>query len=129
MKKEYKPSGYNSVSPYFIVDDADGFVALMKSIFDAKQLREYRTSEGKIMHSELQIDDSVIMLGNASEKYPAVTTVMHVYVPDVDQTFQKAIDSGCEIIEQPKVNEEDPDKRATFKDFAGNLWSIGTQMG
>jgi PhnB protein len=54
--------------------------------------------------------------------------VIHVYVPDVDQTFQKAVDAGCEIVEMPKKKEEDPDKRATFKDFAGNLWSVGTQL-
>lgn len=53
---------------------------------------------------------------------------MHVYVSDVDTVFQKAIDAGCEIIEKPKGREGDPDRRATFKDFADNLWSVGTQL-
>jgi PhnB protein len=128
MKNQFKPTGYNSVSPYFIVNGAQKFIDLLKVIFDAKELRRYDMPDGSIMHVEIQIDDSVIMLGDASEKYPPVPMVMHVYVPNVDEVFQKAKNAGCEIIEQPKQNENDPDRRATFKDFAGNMWSIGTQL-
>jgi uncharacterized glyoxalase superfamily protein PhnB len=128
MSKPFKPTGYNSVSPYFIVDGAERFITLMKEIFDAEVLREYRMPDGSIMHAEVRIDDSVIMLGNSSERYPPVTLVMHVYVSDVEMIFQKAIDAGCESVESPKQREGDPDRRATYKDFAGNLWSIGTQL-
>ncbi|MCC5937779.1 MAG: VOC family protein [Lunatimonas sp.] len=124
----YKPSGYNSASPYFILEDADRFVALMQQIFDAKMLREYRMPDGSMMHAELQIDDSVIMLGNASDRFPAVPIVMHVYVPDVDKTWEKVLAAGCEAVETPKERGDDPDRRATFKDYAGNMWSIGTQL-
>jgi PhnB protein len=110
------------------VNGADKFIDLMKQIFDARELREFRMPDGSIMHAEVQIDDSVIMVGNSSEKYPPVPIVMHVYVKDVDQVFNKAIEAGCEIVEQPQEREGDPDRRATFKDFAGNLWSVGTQL-
>lgn len=124
----YKPTGYNSVSPYFIIEEADRFVALMKQIFDANVLREYRMPDGSIMHAELQIDDSIIMLGNASDRFPPVPIVMHVYVPDVDKIWEKALEAECEPIEPPIEREGDPDRRATFKDFGGNMWSIGTQI-
>ncbi len=127
MVKNFKPAEYNSVSPYFIVNGAQTFIDLIKTIFEAKELRRYDMPDGTIMHAEIQIDDSVIMLGDSSEKFPPVPIVMHVYVPDVDATFQKAIDAGCEVVETPKEREGDPDRRATFKDFAGNMWSIGTQ--
>ena len=100
----------------------------MKVIFDAKELRRYDMPDGTIMHAEIQIDDSVIMLGNSSDKFPPVPLVMHVYIPNVDETFEKAIKAGCEVIEQPKEREGDTDRRATFKDFAGNMWSVGTQL-
>ena len=45
-----------------------------------------------------------------------------------DEIFEKAISAGCEIVEPPKQREGDPDRRATFKDFAGNMWSVGTQI-
>ncbi|WP_194776213.1 VOC family protein [Pararhodonellum marinum] len=128
MTKDFKPEGYNSVSPYFIVDGADKFIDLLKQVFDAKVLREFRLSDGNLMHAEVQIDDSVIMLSNSSAKYPPITLVMHVYVPDVDKIYQIAIEAGCEAVEAPKENDGDPDRRGTFKDFAGNMWSVGTQM-
>ncbi|MCC5929144.1 MAG: VOC family protein [Cyclobacteriaceae bacterium] len=127
MNTNYKPEGYNSVSPYFIIEDADRFVALMRQIFDARELCTYRMPDGSIMHAELMIDDSVIMLGNSSKQYPAVPMVMHVYVSDVDDIWAKATDAGCEPVEGPAEREGDPDRRATFKDYGGNLWSIGTQ--
>lgn len=128
MNRDYKPTGYNSVSPYFIVEGAQKFIDLMKKIFDAKELRQYDMPDGSIMHAEIQIDDSVIMIADSSDKYPPVKLVIHVYVPNVEDIFQKAIDANCEVIERPTQKDGDPDKRATFKDFAGNLWSVGTQL-
>ncbi len=128
MEKEYKPAGYNSVSPYFIVKGAQKFIDLMTAIFDARAFRLYDMPDGSIMHAEIQIEDSVLMISDSSDKYPPVPLVMHVYVPDVDKTFEKAIRDGCEIIERPKESEGDPDRRGTFKDFAGNIWSVGTQV-
>src|SRR5689334_10977137 len=128
MVKQFKPTGYNSVSPYFIVNGAQRFIDLMTEIFNGQELRRYDNPDETIMHAEIKIDDSVIMLADSSEKFPPVTMVMHVYVSNVDETFTKAIDAGCEIVEKPKETEGDPDRRATFKDFTGNMWSIGTQQ-
>ena len=128
MNKDFKPAGYNSISPYFIVNGAQQLIDLMKQIFNAKALRRYDMPDGTIMHAEIQIDDSVIMLGDSSDKFPPIPLVMHVYVPDVDETFERAIEAGCKIVEKPKEREGDPDRRATFKDFAGNIWSVGTQL-
>ncbi|MFN6944204.1 MAG: VOC family protein [Cytophagaceae bacterium] len=128
MNKDFKPTNYNSVSPYFIVNGAQKFIDLMVEVFGAKELRRYDMPDGTIMHTEIQIDDSVIMLGDSSDKFPPVQLVMHVYVPNVDEIFDKAVKAGCEVVEKPKEREGDPDRRATFKDFAGNIWSIGTQI-
>lgn len=128
MNTDFKPTNYNSVSPYFIVNGGQKFIDLMKKIFGAKELRRYDMPDGTIMHAEIQIDDSVIMLGNSSDKFPPVPLVIHVYVPNVDEIFDKAIRAGCEIVEKPNQRDGDPDRRATFKDFAGNMWSVGTQL-
>lgn len=128
MSTLFKPGGYNSASPYFIVPDAERFIQLVKDLFNAQELRRFDLPDGSIMHAELMLDDSVIMLGQASEKYPPVPMVMHVYVPDVDAAYKKALELGCESMEAPKQREGDPDRRASFKDYAGNWWSVGTQL-
>jgi uncharacterized glyoxalase superfamily protein PhnB len=124
----FKPQGYNSLSPYFIVDDCRKMIELLKGIFNAQELRKFENSDGSIMHVELKIDDSVIMLSDSSKMYPANQLLMHVYVPDVHQTFKKAISLGCQPLEDPINKEGDPDIRGSFKDFQGNTWAIGTQI-
>lgn len=128
MGNQFKPQGYNQVSPYFIVDGAAKFMGLVKKIFGAEITRRYENPDGTIMHAELRIGDSIIMVGDSSEKFPAIKQIVHVYVDDVDRIFKSAIDHGCASIEEPTRKEGDPDKRGTFQDFAGNMWSIGTQQ-
>lgn len=98
----------------------------LKELFNAKELRRYDAADGTIMHVEVQIDDSVIMLGDSSEEFPPNNLLIHVYV--LDEVFNKAIELGCISLEVPREREGDPDRRGTFKDFAGNIWSIATQL-
>lgn len=128
MSTPFKPAGYNSVSPYFIVPQAQRFIDLMVALFGATELRRFPMPDGSVMHAELMLDDTVIMLGQASEKFHAMPIVMHVYVPDVDAAYAKAIALGCEPMESPKQREGDPDRRGSFKDYAGNWWSVGAQV-
>lgn len=124
----YKPNGYNSVSPYFIIEGTQKMVALLQDLFEAKTLRRYENPDGSIMHIELQLDDSVIMMGEASKEWPANKHLMHIYVTNVDIIYQKALALGCTPIEEPKIKDGDPDKRGSFLDFAGNMWSVATQQ-
>lgn len=122
----FKPASYNSLSPYFIINDAPRFVQLMKDIFEAVELRKYETPDGRLMHVELKLDDSVIMLSEATEEYPANQFLLHFYVPDARATYQKALELGCEGIQEP-IQKNDPDLRGMFKDYNGNVWSVSTQ--
>lgn len=124
---KFKPANYNSVSPYFMVDNATEMIEFLTALFDAKVLRRYDNPDGKIMHIEVQIDDSVMMMSDATPQYPATHYWMHVYVPDVDTIFRRAVELGCEIVAMPDTKDHDPDRRGTFKDFAGNMWSVATQ--
>ena len=128
MDKQFKPTGYNSVSPYFIVDGAQKLIDMLARIFNAKEVRRYDTPNGTIMHAEVQIDDSIVMIADSSEQYPANKLLLHVYVRDVGDVFNQAISTGCEPVELPVQKEGDPDRRGSFKDFAGNVWAIGTQV-
>ncbi len=124
----YKPHGYNSVSPYLVVNGAQQIIQLLKQIFNAQELRRYDHPDGTIMHAEILIDDSVIMIGDSSDQYPPNTSLIHIYVPDVNETYNKALSLGCRSVEPPGEREGDPDRRGSFRDFAGNMWSVGTQI-
>jgi PhnB protein len=128
MNQNFKPNGYNSLSPYLVVDGAQKMIDLLEKVFSAKVLRRYDLADGKIMHAEIQIDDSVLMIGDASEHFTSASQLLHVYVPDVDRVFDAALRAGCTSVEVPTNKEGDPDRRGTFKDFAGNIWSVATQL-
>jgi len=128
MDIPYKPAGYNSLSPYLIVDGAQRMIDLLIRVFDARELRRYDNPDGTIMHAEVRLDDSVLMLGDASEHFPPNTLLLHVYVPNVDETYDRAIQAGCTPMEPPQERTGDPDRRGTFRDFSGNVWSVATQL-
>lgn len=124
----YKPENYTSLSPYLIVNGAQRLADLLTIIFNGKELRKYNRPDGSVMHLEILIDDTVLMISDATADYPGQKTMLHLYVPDVMATFKLAIENGCELIEEPVNKNGDPDKRGAFYDFAGNYWAVSTQI-
>ncbi len=124
--RNFKPENYNSLSPYLLADNVQKLVDLLKIIFNAVELRKYTDENGRIRHIELKIDDTILMLAESLESYPANKTMLHVFVPDVIKTFDIAIQNGCEIIEAPIQKPEDSDIRGGFLDFAGNSWFVAS---
>ena len=94
----YKPEGYTSVAPYLIVDGADRTIEFLMKAFGAVELRRFPAPDGGIMHAEVRIDDTVLMLGDSGPGFPAVPAHVHVYVADVDATYQKALSAGATIV-------------------------------
>lgn len=123
----YKPEGYNSVSPYLIVSGAEQMINFLIEVFNGTPTRRFNTPDGKIMHAEVKLDDSIIMISEATEKYPQNNSLLHVYVQNSGEVYQRALAYGCEDQGAPKKSEGDPDRRGMFKDFAGNLWAVSTQ--
>ena len=128
MGSAFKPNGYNSVSPYLVVGGAQRMIDFLKAVFGARELRRYDNADGTIMHAEVMIDDSVVMMGDASAEFPANQLLIHVYVADVDAVLGRALAAGATIDQQPQQKPGDPDRRGSFKDFAGNIWAVGTQQ-
>lgn len=124
----YKPSGYNTVSPYLIVDGASGTIDFLVEVFGAEEIRRFPYENGKIMHAEVRIDDSVVMLSDGAAGGGASNpSSVHIYVPDVDATYQRAIDAGAESVQAP-IKKDDPDKRGGVRDSGGTTWWIATMV-
>lgn len=124
----WKPAGYSTVSPYLVADGAQQVVDFLGATFEGQQLRRYDGPDGTIMHAEVRIGDTVVMIGDAGESWPAVPCHVHVYVDDVDAAFQRALAAGGVVVQEPARREGDPDRRGGVKDPAGNTWWIATQQ-
>ena len=128
MDRPYKPQGYSSVSAYVVANGAQGVIDFLIKSFAARQTRRYDRPDGSIMHAEVQIDDTVVMIADGADDNPAFPIWLHVYVPDVDASFLRALDAGGLSVDEPKQREGDPDRRGGVKDPAGNTWWIATQI-
>jgi uncharacterized glyoxalase superfamily protein PhnB len=128
MPNEHKPRGYTTVSPYLVLAGAEGTMAFLSSVFDAVELRRFPGEDGKVMHAEVRIDDTVIMLADGNEGWPPVASHVHIYVRDVDDTYRRALAAGAVSVQEP-VQKGDEDKRGGVKDPGGTTWWIATRVG
>ena len=129
MTATWKPEKYNSVSVYIVAGNAQRVIDFLKSVFDATPLRRFDAPDGKIMHAEVRIDDTVVMLADASGAYPAFPVWLHVYVPDAQATYKRALTAGGVSVQEPVQKQGDPDLRGGVKDPCGNTWWMSTQLG
>lgn len=128
MNPSWKPESYNSVSVYIMAERAQRLIDFLKQTFDAEPLRRFDGPDGRIMHAEVRVGDTVVMLSEANNAYPAFPVWLHVYVPDVEAAYNKALAAGGVSVQQPTRREGDPDRRGGVQDPAGNTWWISTQM-
>lgn len=127
MSSSHKPEGYTTVSPYLIVDGASDTIEFLVQALDAVELRRFPGSDGQIMHAEVRIDDTVIMLSDG-EGRPPIASQVHIYVPDVDATYERALAAGATPVQEP-VQGQDEDKRGGVKDSGGTTWWFATRVG
>ena len=123
----YKPDGYTSVAPYLIVSGAAKTLAFLERAFDAVEIRRFPGPHGSIMHAEVRLDDTVVMLADGVEDWPPVASHVPVYVPDVDAAYRRALEAGANSV-QKLTKKDDADKRGGVIDPGGTTWWISTKV-
>jgi PhnB protein len=110
------PADFHTVTPYLAVPDAQALVDFVVKVFDAKEREVIRQPDGRIRHAEVQIGDSIIMLGSTSSTFGTATATLYVYVDDADARYQKALDAGATSISKP-ADQFYGDRHAGVKDL------------
>jgi uncharacterized glyoxalase superfamily protein PhnB len=127
---EWKPEGYNLVSPYLVVSDAKATLEFLRACFGAEPLRMMPRDDGSLMHAEVRVGDSVVMFSDAVDGWPAVPAHVHVYVEDVDESYRRALEAGGKSVMAPtRKGGSDPDTRGGVIDPGGTTWWLATQLG
>jgi PhnB protein len=125
---QFKPAGYSTVSPYLIATDAAATIRFLERVLGGKLLRSFPDDRGRLMHAEVQIDDTVIMLADSAPEWPPIPAYAHVYVENVDMTYKRALAEGAVSVQVPE-QKGDEDKRGGVKDAGGTTWWIATRVG
>ncbi len=116
------PQNYLPVMPYLILKEAKAFINFAKIVFDAKEQLIVPGENETIMHGELKIHDAVIMFAQAGDTWTEKTAGMYIYVTDVNNVYQKALENGATALMAPEKKEYG--YSGGFEDPFGNHWWI-----
>lgn len=123
----FQPADHSTVSAYVMARDAPKLIDFATEIFGATTVMRLAREDGSIMHASIRIGDSVVMIADATEGFPAFPVWLHVYVPDVDATYRKALATGATAVQAP-TEKGDGDRRGGVMDPVGNTWWIATAV-
>jgi PhnB protein len=129
------PDGYHSVTPYLIVGGASDAIDFYAAAFGTKERVRVPGPGGLVGHAELELGDAIVML---ADEYPEMgvgsprsiggsAVIVHIYVDDVDATFERAVGAGAEVLQAPE-DKFYGDRGAQVRDPFGHVWSIATHI-
>jgi PhnB protein len=113
--------------PYIVVEDAERLIDFLVQVFGAVEQGRALRPDGRIDHGDVRIGDSLVMLSEASEAYPARPCVHFVFVPDVDGTYRSALAAGATSILEP-TEQSWGDRVCGFVDPFDNRWWVATHL-
>jgi PhnB protein len=121
------PPGLHTIQPYFIARGVPRLIDFCKQAFAATEMHRSTTPDGTVMHAQLKIGDSMVMMGEAHAQWTPMPAAIYMYVPDVDATYAKAIAAGGESLAAPS-DQFYGDRMSGVKDLCGNMWWIATHV-
>ena len=129
------PQGYHSATPYLIVNGAARAIEFYKKAFGATELMRFPGPGGKLMHAEIKVGDSPIMLADempemeakSPQAYGGTPVGIMLYVTDADATFKQAVAAGAKVV-KPVQDQFYGDRSGTLIDPFGHKWTIGTHV-
>ncbi len=121
------PDGYHTVTPVLTVHGAAKLIEFLKQAFDAKEIYRLAGPDGNVMHAEVKIGDSMVMLGEATDDWKPMPAKIALYVEDTDAWYKRALRAGATSVREPS-DQFYGDRSAGVKDFARNHWWIHTHI-
>ncbi len=123
----YIPAGFRSITPYLIVPGAERLVGWVKQVFGAEEVFRKRLPDGSILHAEVRIGDSMLELSDGSPEWPPRPAALHVYLPDADAAYARAMAAGAQSLLAPR-DMPYGDREGDVTDSFGNNWYIATRL-
>jgi PhnB protein len=120
------PDGFHSVTPYLTVRGAPKVIEFLKQAFGAEMSHEpTKRPDGSIMHAQVKIGDSLVMIAEESEMAKATPSSLYLYVPNVDEVYKRAVKAGGQSVMEP-MDMFYGDRSGGVKDSSGNSWFVAT---
>jgi PhnB protein len=129
------PDGYHTLTPFLTIRDAAKAIEFYKAAFGAQERGVMKAPDGKVMHAELKIGDSIVMLSDEFPDFGSISpqalggsaSGLHIYLDNVDAAFDRAVKAGAQV-EMPVMDQFWGDRFGSLKDPFGHKWSIATHV-
>lgn len=128
------PPGYPVLTPYLSVPDPASAIAFYGAAFGARERMRLMMPDGSIGHAEIDIGDSVLMLGGpwpqmgfAPPGGGTVPVMLHLYVADADAVFARAVAAGALAL-APVETKFYGDRSGSLRDPFGHRWTVSTHV-
>ncbi|MFM9594838.1 VOC family protein [Streptomyces scabiei] len=117
------PAGYTTVAPWVVTDDTGSFLDFVAQAFEGEELGRVSTEDGSIGHGEMRVGDTVVLAFDRRADWPAMPSLLRVYVSDADQAFSRALAAGGQIVTALADNAFGQ-RGGRVKDPFGNIWWV-----
>jgi PhnB protein len=117
---------YPTVMPYLILKDCNSLITFTRNVFDAEELAVFRNDDGSIMHAEVRIGNSIIMMGESGDKWDVQTAGLYITVTNADTNFEKALQHGATVVNP--LEDKEYGRTCGVKDPCGNTWWITSPL-
>ncbi len=117
------PAGYTTLAPWVVTDDTGAFLAFVAQVFDGEELARVVTEDGLVGHAEIRVGDTVVLGFDRRPDWPAMPSLLRVFVPDADATFSKAVAAGARVVTELS-NSAFGQRGGRIKDPFGNIWWV-----
>lgn len=121
------PEGFHSVTPYLVAEGVARLLDFLEQAFDAQETERMQRPDGSVMHAQVKIGDSMLMMGEPMGDSKPMPCALYLYVDDTDAVYQRALAAGAASVSEPS-DQFYGDRNAGVKDPSGNLWWIATHQ-
>ncbi len=121
------PEGHHTVTPYLVVRNIPRFIDFLKQAFGAEEVGRFAGQDGRVVHAEVRIGDSFVMMGEPMGDMKEIPAMIHLYVPDADATYRSALQAGATPLREV-ATQFYGDRSGGVKDSFGNQWWIATHV-
>ncbi len=121
------PDHYHTVTPYLLVEGVDQLISFLEDAFHATIHGKLDRPDGTVMHAELEVGDSMVMMGEPMGEFGPMPASIFLYVEDCDAVYDRALSAGGTSVMEVTTMQHAGVRYGGVEDPSGNIWWIGTQ--
>ncbi|MEV8517416.1 VOC family protein [Dactylosporangium sp. NPDC051484] len=117
------PAGYTTVAPWIVTPDTGQLLHFITTVFDGVELGCVPLEDGTIGHAEIRVGDTVLLAFDRLPDWPAMPSLLRVFVADADETLERAVAAGARLVTAP-ATQAFGQRGGRIRDPFGNIWWI-----